>query len=132
MLAYHNESTSACGATIYLNASMVPMDDRFHFKQEFHIIIQKHKDAIISSLSEHPCPFHRFHYKQIYTLLSCITGRHDFWLLLQMANRNSLQYISDFKKRTLIQLIILKDIQMSYATTFLIGIQHSQQKLQVS
>ena len=59
MLAYHNESTTACGATIYLNASMVPMDDRLRFKQEFHIIIQTHKDAIMASLSEHPCPIYK-------------------------------------------------------------------------
>ena len=47
---------------------------------------------------EHPCPFLRFCYEQIYTLLSRITGCNDLWLLLQMSDRNTLQYTSNLKK----------------------------------
>ena len=49
-------------------------------------------------LSEFPCPFLRFCYEQIYTLLSHITGHNDLQLLLQMSNRSTLQYISKLKK----------------------------------
>ena len=81
---------------------MVPMGDHFPIEVGFCITIPKaqgrtiHK--LITSLSEHPCPFLRFRCEQIYTLLSCITGRNDLRLLLQLSNRNTLQYISDLKK----------------------------------
>ena len=80
---------------------MVPMGDHFPIEVGFCITIPRaqgrtiHK--LIASLSEHPCPFLRFCYEQIYTLLSRITGRNDLRLLLQMSNRNTLQYISYLK-----------------------------------
>ena len=99
---YHNESVSACGGPLYFNALMVPMGDHFPIELGFYITIPKaqghtiHK--LIASLSEHPCPFLRFCYEQMFILLFCITRRNNLWLLLQMRNRNTLQNISKLKK----------------------------------
>ena len=92
---YHNESLSACGGPLYFNASMDPMGDHFPIEVGFCITIPKSQGCtiykLIASFSEHPCPFLRFHYEQIYSLLSRRTGRNDLRLLLQMSNRNKLQ-----------------------------------------
>ncbi len=81
---------------------MVPIGDHFPIELGFCITIPKAQGCtihkLIASLSEHPCPFLRFHYEQIYTLLSRITGHNDLQLLLQMSNTSTLQYISKLKK----------------------------------
>ena len=78
------------------------MGDHFPIELGFYITIPKAQGCtihkLIASLSDHPCPFLRFCYEQIYTMISRITGRNDLRLLLQMSNRNTLQYISELKK----------------------------------
>ena len=99
---YHNESIRACGRPFHYNASTVPMADWFPIELGFCITVPKaqgrtiHK--LIVSLSEHPCPFLRFSWEQVYTVISRITMCDDMRLLLQMGNRNTLQYISDLEK----------------------------------
>ena len=99
---YYNESVRACGTPFHYNASTVPMADHFPIELGFCITIPKaqgrtiHK--LIASLSEHPVPFLRFRWEQIYTLQSRITERNDMRLLLRMGNRNTLQYVSHLEK----------------------------------
>ncbi len=99
---YYNESVSTFWGPLYFNKSMVPMGDHFPIEVGFCITIPKAQGCtihkLIASLSKYPHPFLRFCYEQIYTLLSCITGHNDPRLLLQMLNRNTLQYITELKK----------------------------------
>ena len=75
------------------------------------------------SNSEHSCAFIWFHYEQVCTLLPCITALNDLQLFLQIVNRNTLQLMPKLKK-TIMQHIILRDIQMNQTIPFHIGIQH--------
>ena len=96
------EYVHAGGPPYFFNALSVPMADHFPIELGFCITIPKaqgrtiHK--LIASLSEHPCPFLRFKWEQMYTLLSRITGADDLRLLLRMGDRNTLNYISDLEK----------------------------------
>ena len=78
------------------------MADWFPIELGFCITVPKaqgrtiHK--LIASLSEHPCAFLKYQWEQLYTLISRITERDEMRLLLQMDNRNTLEYISDLEK----------------------------------
>ena len=52
----------------------------------------------IASLSEHPIPFLRFNWEQMYVILSRIQTRIDLRLLLKMNDRSTLSYISQLRK----------------------------------
>jgi hypothetical protein len=99
---WKNESIRACGRPYHFNASSVPMADWFPIELGFCITVPKaqgrtiHK--LIASLSEHPCAFLKYQWEQLYTLISRITERDEMRLLLQMGNRNTLEYISDLEK----------------------------------
>ena len=67
--------------TILLKCATVPMGDHFPIELGFCITIPKAQGRTIHKLfasrSQHRCAFLRFRYEQIYTLLSCISGRND-------------------------------------------------------
>ena len=99
---YQTESIRACGRSFHFRASTVPMADSFPIELGFCITVPKaqgrtiHK--LIASISEHPCKFLQIQWESLYVLLSCIQERSDLSLLLQLGNRNTLQYISKLKK----------------------------------
>ena len=99
---YKNQSIRACRSESYYNASTVPMADHFQIELGFCITIPKAQGRtihrLVASLSKHPSPFLRFRWEQMYVLLSRITGRNGLRLLLQMGDRNTLDYISDLEK----------------------------------
>ena len=96
-IKYHIESIHACGSPLHIRASTVPMSDHFPMELGFCITVPKAQgrtiNKVIASLSEHPCPFLRFRYEQVYIILSRIKEHQDFKLLLKMNNRNTLNIL---------------------------------------
>ena len=99
---YRNESISASGSVFHFNASSVPMADYFPVELGFCITVPKAQgrtiNKLIASLSKHPSKFLRLRWEQLYVILSRIPHRNEMRLLLQMGNRNTLQYISELEK----------------------------------
>jgi hypothetical protein len=99
---FHTESIRSSSLPFFYNASTVPIADYFPIELGFCITVPKAQGRtihrLVASLSEHPSPFLRFKYEQIYVLLSRITGRHDLSLLLKNSNQNTLNYISKLTK----------------------------------
>ncbi len=87
---------------ITIHASNVPIGDHFPIELGFCITIAKAQGRtlhrLILSLSEHPQPFLRFKWEQVYTAISRVRARECLTLLLYMGNRNTLSYLSDLKK----------------------------------
>ena len=101
-IKYHIESIHACGSPLHIRSSTVPMSDHFPIELGFCITVPKAQgrtiNKVIASLSEHPCPFIRFRYEQVYIILLRIKEHQDLELLLKMNNRNTLKYISTLEK----------------------------------
>jgi hypothetical protein len=99
---FHTESIRSSSLLFYYNASTVPIADHFPLELGFCITVPKSQGRtirrLVASLSQHPSPFLRFNYEQIYVLLSRITGREDLSLLLKNGDRNTLNYISKLTK----------------------------------
>jgi hypothetical protein len=99
---YKNESIRACGRPYHYNASSIPMADSFPIELGFCITVPKAQgrtiNNLIASLSEHPNPFLRFTWEQLYTVISRITHNETMRLLLHMGDRNTLNYISKLTK----------------------------------
>ena len=99
---YQLESVRAGALPFHYNASNVPIGDHFPIELGFCITIAKAQGRtlhrLILSLSEHPQPFLRFKWEQVYTAISRVRAREYLTLLLYMGNRNTLSYLSDLKK----------------------------------
>jgi len=99
---YQLESVRAGALPFHYNASNVPIGDHFPIELGFCITIAKAQGRtlhrLILSLSEHPQPFLRFKWEQVYTAISRVRARECLTLLLYMGNRNTLSYLSDLKK----------------------------------
>ena len=77
------------------------------FATKFSYIESHHKShhyqertirRVIASLSEHPNPFLRFKWEQLYTVISRIMHNKHMRLLLRMNDRRTLNYISKLEK----------------------------------
>ena len=101
---YQLESIRPGALPFHYNASNVPIGDHFPIELGFCITIAKAQgrtlQRLILSLSEHPQPFLRFKWEQVYTAISRVKAREFLTLLLYMGNRNTLAYLSDLKKDT--------------------------------
>jgi hypothetical protein len=78
------------------------MADYFPLELGFCITVPKAQGRtthnIIVSLSEHPCPFLRFKWEQVYVVLSRVRHHLGMTLLLLMGNRATLNYITNLEK----------------------------------
>ena len=99
---FRNESIQASVRPYHFSASTVPMADHFPVELGFCITVPKSQGRtlhkVIASLSKHPNNFLQLKWEQLYTVLSRIEENSELKLLLQMGNRNTLEYISDLEK----------------------------------
>ena len=99
---FRNESVAASVRPYHFSASTVPMADHFPIELGFCITVPKSQGRtirkVIASLSKHPTNFLRLKWEQLYTVLSRIEENAELKLLLQMGNRNTLDYISELEK----------------------------------
>ena len=87
---------------VYIRASKVPLAGYFPLDLGFCITVPKAQGRtihrVIASLSEHPIPFLKFSWEQLYVVLSRIRHHDDLRLLLPLNNRNTLTYIANLEK----------------------------------
>jgi len=96
------ESIRAMSSPVYIRASKVPLAGYFPLDLGFCITVPKAQGRtihrVIASLSEHPIPFLKFSWEQLYVVLSRIRHHDDLRLLLPLNNRNTLTYIANLEK----------------------------------